>query len=327
MQWSKEMDNNLHTALYDAETSSQNIAFRKWLPKLTFHAIRKRMKELNLKCPDEIRFIRLSRTQKGKHVSEEARRRIGLANRKFGNQNPFYGKKHSLETKQKISQARIKKYEPVRIEKEKVKMAKDTAKQLQKANKRIALKMGSIEFSEACRNRMLGTHHTKEAKQKISDNNRRRLISDVTRDKHRVKIQKQMDGRGWFGKIYKLTTRFGEFTLRSGYEVIALRKLEEDINIKSVTYEKVKTAYVDENGRKRMTYSDFMINDVKIIEVKSKYYVLNVPRTQLKIAAMKKYCGENNLQYELWTEDELGLVKTDGRINIKKYLEERKLCA
>src|SRR3990172_13098120 len=100
-----------------------------------------------------------------------------------------------------------------------------------------------------------------------------------------------------------------EFVLKSSYEHLAVLKLESDKTILSYTYEKLVIPYSD-SGRDRNYIPDFKIertNDVgAIIEVKPES-LLNIWNNKIKIDAGKKYAKENNLDFLLWTEKDLGL--------------------
>ncbi len=91
---------------------------------------------------------------------------------------------------------------------------------------------------------------------------------------------------------------------RSSYERKAFMKLDYDSNVKEWLYEWIKIP-IDEIHN---TVPDFIVEysdgSKKIIEVKPKNKMNDVDVIK-KIKAMKKYCEENNMKFELWIEEDL----------------------
>ncbi len=96
---------------------------------------------------------------------------------------------------------------------------------------------------------------------------------------------------------------------RSSYELKALKILDNDISVVKYEYESIRIPY--DNG-KHNTIPDFIVtyaNGIKkMIEVKCKA-LLKKFNNSIKIKAMKKYCKKNDIQFELWMEEELNIKK------------------
>jgi len=89
----------------------------------------------------------------------------------------------------------------------------------------------------------------------------------------------------------------------STYELRALTILENDPKV--LNY---KTAYYYEiNSRSRV--ADIFVNNNKIIEVKPKDIIdKKYPKVIEQIEDAKKYCHEQKIDYEIWSENELGFA-------------------
>jgi len=140
----------------------------------------------------------------------------------------------------------------------------------------------------------IGMHHKPESKAKMS-------IS---------KTQMIMEGKlpqFDIGTFFS-TKNNKKFIYRSSYELKAFDILENNNNVYSYDYECIQIKYLDISNNYRATIPDFFVtytDGVKeIIEVKSSYYLKNAEQ-QIKIKAMQNYSKENNLKFDLWTEEEL----------------------
>jgi endogenous inhibitor of DNA gyrase (YacG/DUF329 family) len=114
------------------------------------------------KYPSEETKRKMSDAKKGKHLSEETKKKISDANK--GENNPFYGKYHSEETKKKISDAHKGENHPNYGKH----LTEETKKKISEANK-----------GENSPN--YGKHLPEETKRKISD--AKKHPSDETRKK------------------------------------------------------------------------------------------------------------------------------------------------
>lgn len=106
------------------------------------------------------------------------------------------------------------------------------------------------------------------------------------------------------GRFYSIkNSRY--FNFRSLLELYYSLRLEEDKKVINYKYEPL-TIHCD-NGR---SYTpDFLINDINIVELKSKKYVQNVKGVQEKVQYKKeqaiKYCLKNNLNYQIIYDEDI----------------------
>ncbi len=92
---------------------------------------------------------------------------------------------------------------------------------------------------------------------------------------------------------------------------------DNNIEIKRYDLEPIK--YIDEHGKTRLYFPDFIIEDKTIVEIKGFgiYYKLNLQRNILKLAALKEWCNSHQCDYYL-------LMNTDNILKIN-YKRARKL--
>lgn len=96
-------------------------------------------------------------------ISEENKLKIKLrmVGKNIGKENPFFGKHHSEETRNKIRQARLGKHHS---EETKIKLGKISSNRI--ITDEFRKKMSDLKSGN--KNHMFGKHHSKEAKKKIS---------------------------------------------------------------------------------------------------------------------------------------------------------------
>lgn len=95
---------------------------------------------------------------------------------------------------------------------------------------------------------------------------------------------------------------------RSAYEFAYLKYLEsKSIDIKrDIVYEPYRIPYCDKNDIERTYIPDFLLKDQNLlIEVKPKKRLCD-ENTKRKFAAAEHFCEDNNLQFSVVTEDDLG---------------------
>ena len=118
-----------------------------------------------------------SETRKGKHHTEETRKKISEANK--GKNNPFYGKHHTEETKNKISEVHKGKYVSV-----------ETKNKMSEAHK--------------------GKKLPEETKQKISKSEKGKKLPEETKKKI-SEANKGEKHPGWKGGISKISSHLREY--------------------------------------------------------------------------------------------------------------------
>jgi len=113
---------------------------------------------------------------------------------------------------------------------------------------------------------------------------------------------------------------------RSKYELKAFEILEADNTISKYDYESIKIRYWFEE-RLHTYRPDILANDKRIIEIKAQWiYNLQNKENDIvhrKFEAARHWAAKNGYTFEVWTEDELGLVPRKKRV--KKLDDEKEL--
>lgn len=139
---------------------------------------------------------------------------------------------------------------------------------------------------------------SKEGKENLSTHATRRLLNGEF-DHYKTRNHK--------GFFYS-TKNQKDLYYRSSYELKAYQILESDNSVVLYKSEPFSIPYVDEEGITRRYIPDILItynnSTQRLIEIKPKN-LLSIIKNQLKIESGKRYCEENNLFFEVWTELEL----------------------
>lgn len=153
-----------------------------------------------------------------------------------------------------------------------------------------------IERGRACKGKTIeelyGKEKAEEIKKKISKR------SSGSNNPMFGKPSPQGSGNGWSG-WYK------GFFFRSLLELSFLVKSNIS-EIENAEYIKIK--YIDENGKERNYLPDYLKNKKSLIEIKPKK-LSNSVRNKLKFQAAKKYAENNNLDFLILTEENVGRLK------------------
>lgn len=188
---------------------------------------------------------------------------------KQGEGNPFFNKKHSNDTRERLSKIR------------------------QGSNQ-------SIETRHKISESGIGKHnHSEETRAKISEAVSSFIINHPEYDWGKNRNYK----RGY------AETRFGKFYYRSSYELKALQLFSENPNIKEIRYEKLRIPIKTTLGiRWTIPDYQIFMNDgsYTIIEIKPKKLISH-SKNKSKIEQIRKYCSERNIKFEVWSETELGI--------------------
>lgn len=118
--------------------------------------------------PTQETLKKLRTANTGKHMSEETRKKISEATK--GENNPFFGKHHTQETKEKIS----KKFKENYIQENHPFFGRHHTEE----TKQKISKKQKERFKDPTNNPMYGKHHTEEAKIKIGKANKGRLAGE-----------------------------------------------------------------------------------------------------------------------------------------------------
>ena len=211
---------------------------------------------------------------------------------KFGDLNPFFGKKHTEET--------LEKQTKIKLGKKHTKTSLDKMKGLSSGNKNGMFGKSFYEI-------WVDKFGKEIADEKLNSfKNKQSLINSGSGNSMFGKPSPTGSGNGWSG-WYK------GWYFRSLRELTYMIKIIERFNLKWESGEsnKYKISYIDYKGNDRNYFPDFVVNGKYIIECKPKklWYSDNVIR---KKESAIIYCEKNNLTYKLV---DIGVI-TDKEIEI-----------
>lgn len=148
-------------------------------------------------------------------------------------------------------------------------------------------------------------------KRSISISMNKQSVKDIM-SRNTIKMMKRNSfrflGTFWSGKNQK------DIPYRSLYELQALNLLEQISKVVKYEYEALSIPYEDENGLVHNTIPDFLIHyddaTKEIIEVKPAVFLKkNLFRAKTKTQAMKNFAENNNMEFSIWSEKELGITR------------------
>jgi len=215
----------------------------------------------------------------------EAREKISVKTK--GTNNPFYNKKHTKETKDNISK-KIKNYYN----------DKDNP-MLGKSYYDIWIEKYGIDKA----NHLLFEHKKKLSKLFSGENNP--MFG---------KPSPHGSGNGWSGW-------YNDWFFRSLRELTYMIDVIEKNNLFWCSGEQKKFSikYVDFNGNDRTYFSDFIIENKKMIEIKPKL-LWKSKNVLLKKYAGEKFCETHDLVYELVDVDEILDLNTINQLYLKNMI-------
>lgn len=221
--------------------------------------------------------------------------------KRVGEKNAFFGKKHSPETVEKLS-VFFKNYNY-------------TEQQREQAKNQLA----KVSNSRPIYDIWLEKYGKEIADFKLTElKNKQSLNSSGDKNGMFGKPSPQGSGNGWSG-WYK------EWFFRSLRELSFMINVLEAQQLKwELPNKNYKIPYLDYNGKTRTYFPDFIVNGVKIIEIKpSKLH--NSPKVLAKKKAAENFCKNRNMVYELidpiiLSEEEIKKLYLDEKIKfIDKY--------
>jgi hypothetical protein len=203
-----------------------------------------------------------------------------------GEGNPFYGKKHSEKTKQKMSEN----HADFNGNKNPLRKALKRKPELHEKLSKIAVKRWASR--------------TEEEKElifkKVSESN---ANSEVTKAK---KYHKHHNS-DWFEN-----KKCGKIFCRSSWEQKVAAVLSEDARVCCFSLEKYSVPYINKEGKERKTKIDFLATLVNgqmvMIDVKP-HSLLKFSNNQHKQNAYKKHCKKNKIHYLLFYENNITIIK------------------
>lgn len=220
----------------------------------------------------------------------------------IGNKNPFFGKKHTKETLEKIASSRaMTGYDMYKTPEYRAKISEISKNSKGKWMHKMSFYEKWIEMhGEDIANQKMIEHRAKQS-----------LNNSGSKNSMYGKTSPKKSGNGWKG-WYK-----GHFfrSLRElGYIVYELElKL---IDWKSA--ENIRIPYIHYNGNNRTYSPDFFIGN-KLIEIKPEK-LINTPLVKLKTEAAIKYCKENNLEFEILDYKIIDIKDLELLINNNKVI-------
>lgn len=194
-------------------------------------------------------------------------------------------------------------------------MARESAKKISETQKE--------RYANGVIHPWLGRNHTEETKNKLSVVRNeyyethegywkgKNLSLETCEKISETRAQRWIDGdyNGSFakGKIYSKKMNC-ELYYASSWEKAYMEYLDNLDNVKSIKKDKLRIKYIDGNNHKRNYIVDLIIEYINgskfLYEIKPAYFV-DYKINQLKFAAARKYCEENNMIFEVLTEVEL----------------------
>jgi len=197
---------------------------------------------------------------------------------KCGDLNPFHGKRHSEETKNKISTTKIGVSNHTIESKKKISdWQQDNAPMRGKSVYSVWIEKYGVEIAD----------------QKMDD----------------LKIKQSINSSGINNPMYGKPSPNGSGNGYSGwYNYKFFRSLRElmfliyakrfKLNLESLEQKHRAIPYVDCIGNTRNYFSDFLVNGKYFVEIKP-VRLWTTPNNSLKFEAAKNYCNTNNLKFKL----------------------------
>lgn len=240
----------------------------------------------NRKCPECDKILTYS-TKSNRTLAEKKQKTCMSCAKKgknCGENNSFYGKTHTKETKEKIG-----KYQRTEQHKQ---QAREQLKKV--SNKK------SVFFCWVKRYGIEIANLKLEVKK-----HRNRIASSGKNNPMFGKPSPNGSGNGWSG-WYKT------YYFRSLRELMFLLKYLNNKNtLISAESKSFKISYLDFAGKNRNYFPDFILNNKYLIEIKPKKLHFSIS-VQAKKQAAELFCSSNNLKYKL----------LDMNINLKLILQK-----
>jgi hypothetical protein len=232
-------------------------------------------------CQKPIRYTNKHNCNRSERLGRRCKSCVAIDRNKLfdyrGEKGPFYGRKHTEETKRLLSQ----------VDKSRWK------------TEEFRRKMSSVTRGE--RNPMFGRtvddiwlqkYGPEEAARRAQERSRKKSLSQSGANNRMYgKSPPRGCGAGWSG-WYK------GWYFRSLRELSYVIGVLEPAGVAWVSGEKLRLKYVDHDGRTRTHSPDFLVNQVEIVEVKPAR-LQNTPSVLAKRSACEEYCRLHGLTYKM----------------------------
>jgi hypothetical protein len=199
---------------------------------------------------------------------------------KYGEQNPFFGKHHTDETKKKMIEN--KDYSSYKTEEFRQKISKNSSGKNNPMYGKSVYEVWVNKYGEDVANEKMIEYKQKQSKNSSGKNN-----------PMYGKPSPNGSGNGWSG-WYK------NWFFRSLIELSYMINIIEKYNLswESAENKKIVIEYINYSNNPRTYHPDFLINNKYLVEIKPKK-LWESKSVVLKSEAAIKYCNENNLIYKL----------------------------
>ena len=220
---------------------------------------------------------------KGITLSDERKKQIST--QVLGEKNPFYGKKHTDETRKLMSDNHADFTGDKNPFKKWINESQENKDSFHEASTQgwIKLKNDPIRYAKHIEN----------------------LSNSIANAHLEGKIKTY--GRGHKSGFFESKKFLQLFYYRSSYELNFIKICEEYDFIFDLAPPYFKIKYTSIDGYNKNYIPDFILNKKYLVELKP-YKLLNYDNNPLKFKAGNNYCENNNLVYVLLTEKELSLL-------------------
>jgi len=254
-----------------------------------------------------------------------------ICNKEF-NFIPGHLKKHNLtveQYKQQYACAKLTSEEMNKKTSESTKLAMRQTEMLEKmkeARKKIDYSKNKPIFDrndQQIKKRQYSLERNKkisDAKKKFWESKKGKTVEQLFGEEKGKKIRqiKSLQNKGEnnpaYGKVYTKIGRkrgfYKGFFFRSLWEYSYIKFLEQNGTfLEDIQYETIKIKYTNKGSGRTYTPDFFLPKEKKLIEIKSKWFLqTDKELIDIKKQAAEKWCLENNISYQILTEDDFPIL-------------------
>lgn len=235
-----------------------------------------------------------------------------------GENNPFFGKKHSKESMDKMKETSLE----------------------SERRKNYIQKIKSNEYRKMMSEKMSGENNPRSGKGSLYEIWLRKYGEEKAKERFklytdRVSFSTSGEKSHAFGKVPAHGVGNGWSGWYKGWFFRSIHELSYMINVieknnlhwKSAECSNFKISYIDEKGKKSNYFADFIIDEKLMIEVKPQA-LQRTKNVILKSEAAKEFCENNMMKYEIieppkLTDDELMQLYLKKEIKFTNKTEEK----